>query len=140
MATIKCTIVSAENSLFEGVAKRVIAHGSMGDIGVLPNHAPLLTSLFPGPVRVVKEDDSEEIFYISGGFLEVQPTEVVVLADTGIRAEDLDEASAKASKAAAESKLNDKLSSQEFSKAASGLAEAAARLRTIDELKRKSYR
>lgn len=140
MATIKCSIVSAEDSLFTGVVKRVVAHGSMGDIGILPNHAPLLTSLFPGPVRVVKEDDSEEVFYISGGFLEVQPHEVVVLADTGIRAEDLDEASAKASKAAAEAKLNNKLSNQEFSKTTSGLAEAAAQLRTIEELKRKSHR
>jgi len=137
MAVIKCSIVSAEESLFTGTAKRVIAHGSMGDLGILPNHAPLLTSLLPGPVRVVKEDDSEEIFYISGGFLEVQPTEVVVLADTGIRAEDLDEAAAKAAMRDAESQLNTKSAEQDVSTTAANLAKAAAQLRTISELKRK---
>lgn len=137
MAVLKCSIVSAEESLFTGTAKRVVAHGSMGDLGILPNHAPLLTSLLPGPVRVVKEDDSEEIFYISGGFLEVQPTEVVILADTGIRAEDLDEAAARAAVKEAESQLSDKVSAQDFSSTATSLAKAAAQLRTISELKRK---
>ncbi|MFD1259160.1 F0F1 ATP synthase subunit epsilon [Entomomonas asaccharolytica] len=137
MAMIKCSIVSAEESLFTGTVKRVVAHGSMGDLGILPNHAPLLTSLLPGPVRVVKEDDTEEIFYISGGFLEVQPLEVVVLADTGIRAEDLDEAAAKAAMISAEHELNDKSSHQDYSKTASSLAQAAAQLRTITELRRK---
>lgn len=137
MAVLKCSIVSAEESLFTGTVKRLVAHGSMGDLGILPNHAPLLTSLLPGPVRVVKEDDSEEIFYISGGFLEVQPTEVVVLADTGIRAEDLDEAAAKAAVKEAESRLSEKVSAQDFSATATSLAKAAAQLRTISELKRK---
>lgn len=137
MAMMKCNIVSAEESLFSGDVKRVVAHGSVGDLGILPNHTPLLTSLFPGPVRVVKEDNSEEIFYISGGFLEVQPTEVVVLADTAIRAEDLDEAAAKAAIRVAEDQLRDKSAQQDFSKAASSLAQAAAQLRTIGELKRK---
>lgn len=137
MATIKCSIVSAEESLFEGTVKRVIAHGSMGDLGILPNHAPLLTSLLPGPVRVVKEDDSEEVFYISGGFLEVQPFEVQVLADTGIRAEDLDEAAAKAAMISAEKQLNNKISEQDYTKTASSLAQAAAQLRTIAEVRRK---
>lgn len=137
MATIKCSIVSAEESLFTGSVKRVIAHGSMGDLGILPNHAPLLTSLLPGPVRVVKEDDSEEVFYISGGFLEVQPFEVLVLADTGIRAEDLDEAAAKAAMISAEKELSTKTSEKDYTKTASSLAQAAAQLRTIAEVRKK---
>ncbi|AZS51571.1 F0F1 ATP synthase subunit epsilon [Entomomonas moraniae] len=137
MATIKCSIVSAEESLFDGTVKRVVAHGGMGDLGILPNHSPLLTNLLPGPVRIVKEDDTEEVFYISGGFLEVQPFEVLVLADTGIRAEDLDEAAAKAAMISAEKELNNKVSEQDYSKTALSLAQAAAQLRTIAEVRKK---
>lgn len=137
MATIKCSIVSAEEALFSGTAKLVVAHGSMGDLGILPNHAPLLTSLTPGPIRVIKEDDSEEVFYISGGFLEVQPKEILVLADTGIRAEDLDEAAAKAAIEEAKRQITDKATSHDYSKTAASLAQAAAQLRTIVELRKK---
>ena len=100
--TVHCDIVSAEEELFSGLVEMVIAHGNLGDIGVLPGHAPLLTDLKPGPVRVIKQGGEEEIFYISGGFIEVQPNMVKVLADTATRAKDIDEAAAQAAVKAAE--------------------------------------
>ena len=93
MATIQCDIVSAEGSIFSGAAEMVIATGEMGDLGVSVGHSPLLTGLKPGPVRVLANDD-EVVFYVSGGFLEVQPNVVTVLADTAARGDDLDEAAA----------------------------------------------
>lgn len=92
--TVHCDIVSAEEQLFSGLVEMVVAHGHLGDLGILPNHAPLLSDLKPGPVRVIKQGGEEEIFYISGGFIEVQPNMVKVLADTATRAKDLDEAAA----------------------------------------------
>ena len=89
MATIQCDIVSAEGSIFSGAAEMVIATGEMGDLGVSAGHSPLLTGLKPGPVRVLANDD-EVVFYVSGGFLEVQPNVVTVLADTAARGDDLD--------------------------------------------------
>src|SRR5690606_15392810 len=91
-----CDIVSAEEELFSGLVEMVIAHGHLGDLGILPNHAPLLSDLKPGPVRVIKQGGDEEIFYISGGFIEVQPNMVKILADTATRAKDIDEAAAQA--------------------------------------------
>lgn len=93
--TVHCDIVSAEEQLFSGLVEMVVAHGHLGDLGILPNHAPLLSDLKPGPVRVIKQGGEEEIFYISGGFIEVQPNMVKVLADTATRAKDLDEAAAR---------------------------------------------
>ena len=94
MATIHCNIVSAEEEIFSGEAEMVIAHGSAGDLGVGHGHAPLLTGLEPGPVRVLKTDGEEDVIYVSGGFFEVQPSGVTILADTAVRAGDLDEAAA----------------------------------------------
>ncbi len=90
--TIHCDIASAEQEIFSGLAELVIATGSLGDLGVSYGHAPLLTDLKPGPVRVVKQGGEEEIYYVSGGFIEVQPSIVSILADTAIRAGDVDEA------------------------------------------------
>ena len=90
--TMHCDIVSAETSIFSGLVQMVVAAGSLGDLGVSPGHAPLLTALIPGPVRIVLEDGTEEVFYVSGGFLEVQPNAVTLLTDTATRAEDVDEA------------------------------------------------
>ncbi len=135
--TVHCDIVSAEEELFSGLVEMVIAHGHLGDLGILPGHAPLLTDLKPGPVRVIKQGGDEEIFYISGGFIEVQPNMVKVLADTATRARDLDEAAAQAAVKAAEKALSEKGSEFDYGSAAARLAEAAAQLRTIEHLRKK---
>lgn len=135
--TVHCDIVSAEEEMFSGLVEMVVAHGDQGDLGILPGHAPLLTSLQPGPVRVIKQGGGEEIFYISGGFLEVQPTVVKVLADTAVRANDLDEAEAKKVQESVRREIANHGGDFDYSQAALKLAEAAAQLRTIDELRRK---
>ena len=134
--TVHCDIVSAEEELFSGLVEMVIAHGHMGDIGVLPGHAPLLSTIKPGPVRVIVQGGKEEVFYISGGFIEVQPNMVKVLADTAIRADDLDEAAAMEAKKAAEKAVQAKSSDMDYTTASARLAEAAAQLRTINELRK----
>ena len=135
--TVHCDIVSAEEELFSGLVEMVIAHGHLGDLGILPGHAPLLTDLKPGPVRVIKQGGAEDIFYISGGFIEVQPNMVKVLADTATRAKDLDEAAAQAAVTAAEKALNEKGAEFDYGSAAARLAEAAAQLRTIEAMRKK---
>ena len=97
-STFHCDIASAEDRIYSGEVESLTAAGSLGDLGIYPGHAPLLTALIPGPVRVVKEGGEEEIFYVSGGFLEVQPGTVNILADTAIRAHDVDEATAEQAK------------------------------------------
>ena len=132
--TIHVDIVSAESEIFSGTAEMVFAPGAMGELGILPRHAPLLTQLKPGEVRV-KNGDSEEAFYVSGGMLEVQPHVVTVLSDTALRAKDLDEAAALEAKQKAEDALQDKTSEFEYAKAQSELAEAVAQLQAIKKLK-----
>ena len=104
--TVHCDIVSAEGEIFSGLVEMVIAHGALGDLGIALGHAPLITNLKPGPIRLVKQGGEEEVYYISGGFLEVQPNMVKVLADTVQRATDLDEAQAQEALKAAENALN----------------------------------
>ena len=135
--TVHCDIVSAEEELFSGLVEMVIAHGHLGDLGILPGHAPLLTDLKPGPVRVIKQGGEEDIFYISGGFIEVQPNMVKVLADTVTRAGDIDEAAAQEALKAAEKALNEKGSEFNYGSAAAHLAEVAAQLRTVQQLRKK---
>ena len=135
--TVHCDIVSAEESIFSGRVELVVAAGVLGDLGITPGHAPLLSELQPGPVRVNKQSGGEEIFYVSGGFIEVQPNRVTVLADSAVRAKEIDEAEAAEAKAAAERSLNNQTSEFEYSKAAAELAQAAARLRTVQQLRRK---
>ncbi|PTU74513.1 F0F1 ATP synthase subunit epsilon [Pseudomonas mangrovi] len=135
--SVHCDIVSAEEELFSGLVEMVIAHGHQGDLGILPNHAPLLSSLKPGPVRVIKQGGSEEIFYISGGFIEVQPNTVKVLADTATRAKDLDEAAAQEAVKAAEKALSEQGAEFDYGSTAARLAEAVAQLRTIGEMRKK---
>ena len=135
--TVHCDIVSAEEELFSGLVEMVVAHGNQGDLGILLGHAPLLTDLKPGPVRVIKHGGEQEVFYISGGFLEVQPNMVKVRADTAVRAADLDEAAALEAQKAAEKALSEKGTEFDYSTAAARLAEAAAQLRTIQELRKK---
>lgn len=136
--TFHCDIVSAEEELFSGVVRLLVATGTDGDLGVTYGHAPLLTALDPGPVRLVKDNGEEEIFYLSGGHLEVQPHVVTVLADTALRAGDMDEAAALEAKKAAEQALHNQSGEFDYSRAAAQLAEAAAQLRTLQAIRRKA--
>ena len=135
--TVHCDIVSAEKSLFSGLVEMVVAHGIQGDLGVAPGHAPLLTQLNPGPIRVIKQNGDEEVYYVSGGMLEVQPNLVTVLADTAQRADDVDEAAAKQAMEEARRALTNQSSEVNYSAAAAMLAEAAAQLRTIQQIRQK---
>jgi F-type H+-transporting ATPase subunit epsilon len=135
--TVHCDIVSAEGEIFSGLVEMVIAHGNLGDLGITPGHAPLLTDLKPGPIRLIKQGGEAEVFYISGGFLEVQPNVVKVLADTVQRAADLDEASAQEALRAAEKALHEHGADFDYSAAAARLAEAAAQLRTVQQIRKK---
>ncbi|WP_317932868.1 F0F1 ATP synthase subunit epsilon [Halioxenophilus sp. WMMB6] len=135
--TVHCDIVSAEEGIFSGLVEMVIAAASEGDVGIAYGHAPLLTALKPGPIRVIKQGGEEEIFYLSGGYLEVQPSVVIVLADTALRADDIDEAKALQAQKDAEAALANQSSELDYSLAATQLAEAAAQLRTIQAIKKK---
>ena len=135
--TVHCDIVSAEESLFSGLVELVVATGSQGELGIAFGHAPLLTDLKPGPVRVIKQEGEEEIYYLSGGFLEVQPNTISILADTALRADDLDEAAALEAKQQAEHDISNQSGEFDYSRAASQLAAAAAQLRTIEQLRKK---
>ncbi|HEX8542320.1 MAG TPA: F0F1 ATP synthase subunit epsilon [Pseudomonas sp.] len=123
--------------MFSGLVEMVIAHGNLGDIGIAPGHAPLITDLKPGPIRLIKQGGAAEVYYISGGFLEVQPNMVKVLADTVQRADDLDEASAQAAVKAAEKALHEKGADFDYGSATARLAEAAAQLRTVQQIRKK---
>lgn len=135
--TIHCDIVSAEQEIFSGLAELVVATGSLGELGINYGHAPLLTDLKPGPIRVVKQDGNEEVYYVSGGFLEVQPGVVSVLADTALRAEDMDEAAALEAQQQAEHDMANQSADFDYSRAATQLAEATARLRAIRQVRKK---
>ena len=135
--TVHCDIVSAEGEIFSGLVEMVIAHGSLGDLGIALGHAPLITELKPGPIRLIKQGGEAEVFYISGGYLEVQPNMVKVLADTVQRAADLDEASAQEAVKAAEKALNERGAEFDYGSAAARLAEAAAQLRTVQQIRKK---
>lgn len=138
--TMHVDIVSAEAEIFSGSAEMVFASGVMGELGILPRHAPLLTQLRPGEVRIRTPEGEELFYYISGGLLEVQPHVVTVLADTALRARDLDEAAALAAKERAEQDMQDKVSEFEYAKAQAQLAEAVAQLRAIQKLREKANR
>jgi F-type H+-transporting ATPase subunit epsilon len=136
--SFKCEIVSAEAAIFSGEIERIIANGLMGELGILPGHAPLLTELQPGPVRVIFDGGQEESYYVSGGFLEVQPDVVTILADAATRAHDINEAAAEEARQQALKHLNDKSSELDYTRAAAELAEAVAQLRTIQQLRKKA--
>jgi F-type H+-transporting ATPase subunit epsilon len=135
--TVHCDIVSADESLFSGLVEMVVAPGSMGDLGVTAGHAPLLTDLKPGPVRLVKQNGEEEVYYLSGGYLEVQPNNISILADTAVRANDIDEAAAAEAIKEAMGAIANQSGEIEYSKAASMLAQATAQLRTVQTLRKK---
>lgn len=136
MATIHVDIVSAEGEIFSGEAAMVFAPAAMGEIGIAPRHAPLLTTLKPGEVRVQTPGGDEQFFYVSGGAIEIQPHMVTVLADTAVRAKDLDEAAAQLAKQRAEEALKERGSQVELAEAQAELARAMAQLRAIEKLRK----
>jgi F-type H+-transporting ATPase subunit epsilon len=136
--TIQCDIVSAHQEIFSGRATMVFATGVAGELGITPRHAPLITQLQPGPVRVQGADGEEQFFFVTGGILEVQPHVVTVMADTALRGEDLDAAAAQAAKAEAERELADRTGEMEVAEAQAKLLEAAAQLRALKQLRRKN--
>jgi len=135
--SVHCDIVSAEEQIFSGLVELVVAAGELGDLGIAPGHAPLMTKLTPGPVRVIKQGGEEEVFFVSGGYLEVQPNLVTVLSDSAQRADDVDEAAALEAKKEAERLLANQSGDFDYSRAAAQLAEASARLRVIQQLRKK---
>ena len=136
-STIHVDIVSAEHEIFSGAAEMVFAPAIMGEMGIAPQHTPLITNLGPGEVRLQLPDGQEEAFYVSGGILEVQPHVVTVLSDTAMRAEDLDEAAVLKAKEEAERQLHDREAGMEFATALAQNAELAAQLRAIRRLRNK---
>jgi F-type H+-transporting ATPase subunit epsilon len=134
--TIQVDIVSAEGEIFSGPATMVFVPGSQGELGIAPRHAPLLTTLKPGEVRVQSEGHEEQSFYVGGGALEVQPHLVTVLADTAARAKDLDEAAAVAARQRAEEAVRDRKDKVELAEAQAELARAVAQLKAIERLRK----
>jgi F-type H+-transporting ATPase subunit epsilon len=134
--TINVDIVSAEGEIFSGPAAMVFVPAIQGELGIAPRHAPLLTMLKPGEVRVQSPDGVEHGFYVGGGALEIQPQRVTVLADTAIRAKDIDEAAALAAVQRAEEALKDKTAQIDIAQAQADLARAAAQLKAIERLRK----
>ena len=138
MATLKVDVVSAEEEIFSGEAKFVALPGEMGELGIYPRHAPLITRIRPGAVRIVRaDDDQEEFVFVAGGILEIQPGSVTVLADTAIRGKDLDEAMASEAKQAAEEAMKNAKSDIDFAAAQGEFAAMAAQIAAIQRLRRK---
>ena len=138
-ATMKVEIVSAEEQIFSGEAEFIVLPGKMGELGIYPRHTPLFTEIRPGAVRMkVPNQEREELVFVAGGFLEVQPHTVTVLADTAIRAKDLDEASALKAKHAAEEAMAHKATKEEIAAAEASLATAMAQLEAIRKMRHRS--
>ncbi|MFZ7096057.1 F0F1 ATP synthase subunit epsilon [Luteimonas dalianensis] len=136
MTTIRCDIVSAEAEIFRGEATLVVATGEMGELGIAPRHAPLITRLKPGKVVVTQADGSKLDFAIGGGILEVQPQVVTILADTAIRADEIDEAAVKAAKEEAERVLAGRGEAMDIAEAQQKLAEITAQLQALERLRK----
>ena len=136
MATLNVNIVSAEQSIFSGEAVMVVAPGESGELGILPHHAPLLTLIKPGTVKVTLVGGAEELIYVSGGILEVQPRALTILANTSIRAKDLDEVKVLEAQRAAEEALTNRASGQERAVVQAELAQLAAQLASIRKLRK----
>lgn len=136
--TVHVDIVSAEKAIFSGSAEMVYAPAEMGEVGIAPRHAPMLTRMKPGEVRVQQANGEELDFFISGGLLEVQPHVVTVLADTAVRAADLDETAAIQAKERAEAAMQDKSAQMDYAKAQAELIEAAAQLQAIQRIRKRT--
>lgn len=138
--SIHCDIVSAEEEIFSGLVESLVATGELGELGVNYGHAPLLTGLVPGPVRIVLQNGDERVYYVSGGFLEVQPGIVSILADTALRADDVDAAAAEEARREAQQALANQTGEFDYGRASAQLAEAAAQLATLRKLKNRAGR
>jgi F-type H+-transporting ATPase subunit epsilon len=136
MSTIKVNIVSAEKEIYNGEASLVVAPGELGELGIKPKHAPLLTRLKPGEIRIVKDGQEDDEIFVSGGFLEVQPDLVTVLADTAIRAADMDEAAALEAKQRAEEAVANHKGNVDLAQVQAELAVAAAQLAFLKKMRR----
>jgi len=134
--TVHLDIVSAESEIFSGLVETVQLTGVEGELGIMPGHAPLLTRLIPGTIRFVKQGGKEEVFYVSGGMLDVQPNCVTVLADTVVRADDIDAAEAEEAKRRAAAALHNQESNFDYSAVAAELAEATARIRALQKMRK----
>lgn len=135
--TIHVDIVSAEKEIYSGLAEMVFAPAELGEVGIAPRHAPFISRLVPGEVRVLVNENESHPFYVSGGMIEVQPHLITVLADTAIRAKDIDEAAALRAKERAEETLADKSGKIDYAKAQAQLAEAVMQLRTLERLRKR---
>ncbi len=136
--TVHVDVVSAEESIFSGLAEFVVLPGEAGELGILPGHMPLMTRIKPGAVRIkLPQQDQEELIFVAGGVLEVQPGLVTVLADTAIRGKDLDEAKALDAKKKAEEAMADRSAELDYARAQAELAEAVAQLQAIERLRKK---
>jgi F-type H+-transporting ATPase subunit epsilon len=138
--TIRCDIVSAREQIFSGEVAHIVAMGSKGELGIYPRHAPLMTTLRPGSIRLVLPDDEVAIFFVGGGIIEVMPHMITVLADTVIRADHIDEAAARQAKEEAERALQDRKGEMEIAEALARLAKALAQLQALEELRKKIKR
>jgi F-type H+-transporting ATPase subunit epsilon len=136
--TIHVDVVSAEEQIYSGEAEFVVLPGMMGELGIYPRHTPLFTQIKPGSVRIKPPDAAEELVFVQGGFLEVQPNVVTVLADTAIRAKDLDEKAALEAKRAAEEAMTNKTSKEEIARAEAELSAALAQLEAIRKLRHRA--
>jgi F-type H+-transporting ATPase subunit epsilon len=134
--SIRCDIVSAHQEIFSGDVSMVFATGVAGELGISPRHAPLITQLKPGPVRVQDTEGDEQFFFVTGGIIEVQPHVVTIMADTAMRGEDLDQAAAEAAKAEAERELADRTGEMEVAQAQAKLLEAVAQLQAMEHLRK----
>jgi F-type H+-transporting ATPase subunit epsilon len=138
--TVHIDVVSAEASIFAGEAEFIVVPASAGEVGIYPHHAPMVTSIKPGALRIKTADNAEEtLIFISGGLLEVQPGLITVLADTAVRGHDLDEAKAIAAKAAAEEAMKNRTSDMDYAKAQAELSEAVAQIQAIERLRKTTH-
>ena len=134
--TMHVDVVSAEKAIFSGLAEFMAAPGSQGELGIYPRHAPLITRIKAGSIRIKTPDATEEIIFVSGGIIEIQPGVVTVLADIAIRGHDIDEVKAIAAKQAAQEAMQNKASEVDYARAQAELVEAVAQLKTVSELKK----
>lgn len=138
--TVHIDVVSAEASIFSGEAEFVVVPASAGEVGIFPHHAPMVTTIKPGAVRIKQTDTAEDtLIFISGGLLEVQPGLITVLADTAVRGHDLDEAKAIAAKASAEEAMKNRTSDMDYARAQAELSEAVAIIQTIERLRKSTH-
>ncbi|NOT14204.1 MAG: F0F1 ATP synthase subunit epsilon [Methylotenera sp.] len=138
--TVHIDVVSAEASIFSGEAEFVVAPASAGEVGLFPNHAPMITTIKPGALRIKQVNEAQEVLiFISGGMLEVQPGVITVLADTAVRGHDLDEAKALEAKQAAEEAMKNRTSDVDYAKAQAELSEAVAQIQAIERLRKHTH-